>query len=177
MVVVRLETPSTQYKDSFLEAVEEYQATDADDRKDIFALKVEELRSDFATYIEKLRSESEGKNLPKGYVPQTTYWLIDDREFIGRVSIRHKLSEFLLKEGGHIGYDIRPSKRKMGYGKQILRLALPKAKELGIDKVLVTCNETNIGSKKIIETNGGIFENALKLHEGKPKKLRYWITL
>ena len=110
-------------------------------------------------------------------MPQTTYWLIDNDEFIGRVSIRHTLTESLLKEGGHIGYDIRPSKRNMGYGKRILELSLPKAKELEIDKVLVTCNETNTGSKKIIEANGGILENSIEMGEGKPAKLRYWILL
>jgi predicted acetyltransferase len=174
---MKLVTPSIQYKDSFIKAVEEYQSIDADDRKDIYELDVEELRSNFQSYIEKLLSESEGKNLPEGYVPQTTYWLINNNEFIGRVSIRHKLSEYLLKEGGHIGYDIRPAKRKLGYGKNILALALPKAKELGIDKVLVTCNETNVGSMKIIEANGGILENALFIADGKPRKLRYWIKM
>ena len=61
--------------------------------------------------------------------------------------------------------------------KKILALALPKAQELGLYRVLVTCNETNIGSKKIIEANGGILENRLQLHAGKPAKLRYWISL
>lgn len=174
---MELVIPSIKYKDSFIQAVKEYQTTDADDRKDIFALKVEELEKDFPLYISNLLSESEGKNLPEGYVPQTTYWLIDNGKFIGRVSIRHTLSDFLLKEGGHIGYDIRPTERNKGYGKNILELVLPKAKQLGIDKVLLTCNETNTASKKIIEANGGVFENALDMGEGKPKKLRYWITV
>ena len=174
---MELIVPSVKYNDSFIQAVKEYQSVDADDRKDIFELKVEELQSDFSSYIANLLSESEGKNLPEGYVPQTTYWLIDNGEFIGRVSIRHTLTEHLLKEGGHIGYDISPSKRNKGYGRKILELSLLKAKELGIDKVLVTCNETNLASKKIIEANGGILENALDMGEGKPKKLRYWITL
>lgn len=169
--------PSVQYKDSYIKAVEEYQAVDSDDRKDIYQLKTDDLKKDFAGYVERLLSESEGKNLPEGYVPQTTYWFIDNGEFIGRVAIRHSLTDHLLKEGGHIGYDIRPSKRNKGYGKKILELALPKTKELGINKVLVTCNETNIASKKIIEANGGVLENRFDLGEGKPAKLRYWITL
>jgi predicted acetyltransferase len=169
--------PSTAYKESFIEAVKEYQATNDDDRKDIFELKVDELENDFPLYISNLLSESEGKNLPEGYVPQTTYWLVHNGRFIGRVSIRHTLTDFLLKEGGHIGYDIRPTERNKGYGKNILELVLPKVKQLGIDKVLVTCNETNTASKKIIEANGGVFENALDMVEGKPKKLRYWIAI
>src|SRR5919202_4348111 len=172
-----LVTPSSQYKDSFIQAVKEYHAVDADNITEIYELNIEELENDFPYYILNLLSESEGKHLPAGYVPQTTYWLIDQGEFIGTISIRHRLTDRLLQEGGHIGYDIRPSKRKMGYGKKILALALPKAQELGLYRVLVTCNETNIGSKKIIEANGGILENRLQLHAGKPAKLRYWISL
>ena len=169
--------PSGKYKESFIAAVKEYQATDDNDRQDIFSLKVEDLKKDFASYISKLLSESRGENLPEGYVPQTTFWLIDEEEFIGRVSIRHSLTPHLLREGGHIGYDIRPSKRQMGYGKKMLALALPKAKELGIKKALVTCDETNIGSRKIIEANGGVLENSVEMGEGKPRKLRFWITV
>lgn len=174
---MQLVFPTIKYKNSFLEALREYQAVKADDRLDIYELSLLSLQTDFPTYIKNLLSESNGKNLPKGYVPQTTYWLIDNDEFIGRLSIRHTLSDSLLKFGGHIGYDIRPSKREMGYGKKILALGLVRAKALGIEKALVTCDVTNIGSKKIIEANGGIFENRLPTELGKPDKLRYWITL
>ncbi len=125
--------------------------------------------------MKKLTDESEGKNLTDGRVRQSTYWLVDNNEIIGRVAIRHTLTEHLLREGGHIGYDIRPSKRKMGYGKKILSLAILKAKALGIDKILVTCSESNIGSKKIIEANGGILENRVDVGNGRTAKLRYWI--
>ncbi len=174
---MQLVLPSEKYKNSFLQALQEYHEIDADDRLDIYELSVKDLKTDFKSYIKHLLAESEGKHLPKGYVPQTTYWLIDGDVFIGRVSIRHQLTQHLLREGGHIGYDIRPSKRMMGYGKKVLELSLPKVKELGIDKALVTCNETNIGSKKIIEANGGVLENSVAMGKGKPNKLRYWIAL
>lgn len=174
---MKLVLPTTKYKESFLEALKDYQSVDAEDRLDILALSIDELEQDFPAYIEQLLSESQGKNLPAGYVPQGTYWLIDREEFIGRVSIRHTLTKHLLREGGNIGYDIRPSKRKNGYGKEILALTLPKAKELGMQKVLITCNETNLGSQKIIEANGGILENRIDIGKDKPRKLRYWITL
>jgi Acetyltransferase (GNAT) domain len=89
--------------------------------------------------------------LKPGIVPGSDFWLIDNNEFIERLSLRYELNEFLLKMGEHIGYEIRPSKRKRGYGAEILRLGLQKAKELGLQRVLVTCDEDNIGSKKIIE--------------------------
>lgn len=161
---MQLIVPSVDYKQSFIEAIYEYQSTDADDRMDILSLNAKEIEHDFGGYISRLLSESKGENLPDGYVPQTTYWLVDGEEFIGRASIRHTLSDHLLREGGHIGYDIRPSKRQRGYSKKILELSLPKAKELGITEALVTCNESNLGSKKIIETNGGILEKAVTVN-------------
>lgn len=174
---MELITPNISYKKSFLEALAEYQIDRADDRLDLLALDSDVLSREFEPYVRKLHDESEGKQLPKGYVPQTTYWLVDGTEFIGRINIRHELTPFLLRIGGHIGYDIRPSKRKLGYGKKMLALALPKAKALGITKVLITCNETNIGSQKIIEANGGILENRESQGENLPLKLRYWISL
>jgi predicted acetyltransferase len=174
---MQLVVPSIKYKESFLEALEEYQKSISSDRLDIYALNAEMLREDFDSYVKRLLDEEKGIGLPPGYVPQTTYWLIDEGQFVGRVSIRHRLTEHLLKEGGHIGYDIRPSKRRLGYGKKILSLVLPKVKELGITRALITCDETNIGSKKIIERNGGILENSILLSPDKPHKLRYWISL
>lgn len=174
---MQLVLPTVKYKDSFLEALQEYSQETHDDRLDLLSLNPEELRDDFGSYVTRLLEESDGKHLPKGYVPQSTYWLIDGDTFVGRASVRQMLTPELLRIGGHIGYDVRPSKRKMGYGKEILKLALPKAKELGIAKILVTCDETNIGSKKIIEANGGVFENSEPQGNGLPDKLRYWITL
>lgn len=93
------------------------------------------------------------------------------------VNIRHSLTEHLLKIGGHIGYWIRPSKRNMGYGKKILAFSLPEAKKLGISKILVTCNDNNLSSRRIIEENGGILENIVENSKDHPLKRRYWITM
>lgn len=172
-----LVTPSAHYKNSFIEAVREYQKTDSNERKDIFDLRIDDLEKDFSRYLIRLEQEALGNNLPANYVPQTTYWLIDGDRFIGRVSIRHRLNDFLFNEGGHIGYDIRPSERNKGYGKEILSLAIPLAKNLGINKILVTCSENNIASRKIIEHSGGILENIIEAKNGGPKKMRYWISV
>jgi predicted acetyltransferase len=105
-------------------------------------------------------------------------WLIDKDEFIGRVQIRHELTEYLEKYGGHIGYYIRPTKRKMGFGNKILEMAINEAKKIGFEKVLLTCNDDNIGSWKIIEANGGVLESVLDPEkEGEKKKRRYWIII
>lgn len=174
---MELVSPAADYKESFIAAVKEYQAINSSGRRDIYELNVAELERDFPAYVAKLIGESKGEGLPEGWVSQTTYWLVDSNEFIGRASIRHELTDHLRKEGGHIGYDVRPSKRKMGYGKVLLGLALAKAKELGIDNILITCDVDNTGSKKIIEANGGVAENSVQLHPNKPAKLRYWISL
>jgi predicted acetyltransferase len=174
---MQLVSQTAIYKESFLLAMEEYQKIEATDRLYVYTLNLNDLKKNFRSHLHQLSDEAVGKNLPKGYVPQTTFWLVDKNEFIGTATIRHRLTDKLLREGGHIGYDIRPSKRRKGYGKKLLALMLPKVKELGIVRALVTCDEINIGSKKIIEANGGFFENSIEMGEGKPRKLRYWIPL
>ncbi len=169
---MKLLLPSVKYKQSYLKAVKEGR-----DEVGITILKKPKKDEPFEEFVKKLRGEAKGLNLPEGWVPATELWLIDNEEFTGRVNIRHELTDHLLKVGGHIGYWIRPSKRKMGYGKEILKLALLEAKKLGIIKVLVTCDEGNIGSCKIIEANGGILENIVDNDNDHPLKRRYWITL
>jgi predicted acetyltransferase len=110
-------------------------------------------------------------------VASTELWLVEGETFIGRVSLRHTLTAGLLQRGGHIGYYVRPSERHRGYGKAILTLVLQEARQMGIKKVLITCDETNIASKKIIEANGGVLENVAVLRKGNPATLRYWIPL
>ena len=167
--MIRLVKPTAKYKKSFISAIKEFHR---EEKKDT---DIKKLERDFAGFIKKMRDFERGRNLPKGYVPSSYYWLVDNFEFIGETTIRHRLSKALLKEGGHVGYGIRPTKRKMGYGTKILTLALKKAKKLGIKKTLVTCNDDNIGSWKVIEANGGILQDKIR-HKGKLKR-RYWIII
>lgn len=167
-----LAEPSVIYRDSFIQSVHEFQDEGRQQHYDLNSLT-----GDFSSFVHGLHDAKVRSKLKPGRVPSSDFWLIDDNEFIGRLSIRHELNEFLLKMGGHIGYEIRPSKRKRGYGTEILRLGLEKAKELGLRRVLVTCDEDNIGSKKIIEHNGGKFENAIEFEGDPVRKLRYWIDL
>ncbi len=169
---MKLIHPTTKYKKEYLAALEE-----AKREVNRTSLAKPKENQSFSDFVNILLSQSKGENLPKGYVPATTYWLIDNDEFIGRVQIRHSLTKSLTNTGGHIGYYIRPPKRKKGYGLKILELGLLKARSLGILNVLVTCDINNLGSKKIIESNGGILENTFNEGSGKPLKLRYWIKL
>jgi predicted acetyltransferase len=170
-VMIRLVKPTVKYWASYLKAMKEFQKEGRpyyDDLGSKCSLK------QFGEFVGKLRSREKGRNLPKGHVSESHFWLIDGDSFIGRTSVRHRLTPKLKIEGGHIGYEIRPSKRTQGYGTLILALVIRKARQMGFKKVLVTCNEDNVGSRKIIESNGGVYENRLKAPSGKVK-LRYWI--
>lgn len=166
--------PTIQYKDSYLHAIEE---ADKDTNPFLTTIAGPKHNQSFEEFLKEKIDQANGMHLPEGWVPATELWLVDNEEFIGTVNIRHFLTEHLLRIGGHIGYWIRPTKRRIGYGKKILQLALAEAKRLGISKVLVTCDDTNIASAKIIEANGGVLENAVEVGEGHPKKRRYWISL
>src|SRR4051812_21774468 len=167
-----LVAPSEAYKDSYIQAVREFQAEGMHPE-----IQLSRLEADFGGFVRGLLSRTDPATLPPHYVPETILWLVEGGEFIGRVSIRHTLNEWLRTVGGHIGYEIRPSQRRRGYGTTILRLALPHAQALGLLRVLITCDATNIGSKKIIEHNGGQFENAVDQPGDPVQKLRYWIDL
>lgn len=163
---MRLVNPTLRYKKSFQTGLKEFLNIDKRDEGD--PTKVEE-------YIKKSKRYQNGISLPRGIVPASTFWLVDKGVFIGRVSIRHKLNKKLRSFGGHIGYAIRPSKRNKGYGSKILELALKEAKKLKLKKVLITCDDDNIASQKIIEKNGGKLQEKKKW-EGKLMRF-YWINL
>ena len=92
-----------------------------------------------------------------------------------------------MTDGGHIGYSIRPSYRRRGYGHRILQLALEKCGDLGMERVLVTCDEDNAASRRIIEANGFVFESGMMMDDvvaraagraaAKVRKLRLWFEL
>lgn len=133
----------------------------------------------FETFIKVVPEFSEGLHIPKEHVPCTFLFAFNENdELVGRTSLRHELTDFLLKAGGHIGYGVVPSQRKKGYATLILEETLNYTKEHlpNIEKVLVTCDEGNVGSEKTIEKNGGELENIIEVSSG-PRKKRYWINL
>lgn len=169
-----LDRPSEKYRESYIEAVREFEAEGS--RADGESAK---LMEDFGGYVTDLLRRADRATQDAHLVPETFWWLMDGDDFIGVVKVRHELTESLMKRGGHIGYTIRPSKRRLGYGTLILKLALEKAKELGIRRALVTCSAENIGSRKIIEANGGVLEDESEMEvEGRTiMERRYWIDI
>jgi predicted acetyltransferase len=107
--------------------------------------------------------------LPDGIVHSDYFWIADDCGFVGYLALRHALTPHLLEEGGHIGFSVRPSRRREGHASRAVALALPRAAELGLERVLLTCDEDNEASRRTIERNGGVYEDSRK------GKRRYWI--
>ena len=168
---MKLVFPNRKYLQSYNNAFGEYKRNKVD--------KYEFYDSTKLDVIKLCANNRKGIGLKEGWVPQNTYWLIDDEEFVGEISIRHYLTDSLLRYGGHIGYGIRHSKWNLGYGTKMLALALKKAKTMGLEKVLVTCDEDNIGSAKVIEKNGGVLENIIEniIDGTRIHTKRYWIEL
>lgn len=165
-------------KKELLEMVEEIKNDILEDKFEGFR-NIENLTSDnFSDFLIDLEKNKNMKLYKPNLVDQTTYVLVDDNNHIyGGTNVRHELNDALLIHGGHIGYLIRPSERKKGYGSLMLKLALDECKKLGIDKVLVTCREENKGSAKVIENNGGIYENSkINVDDNKVYR-RYWINI
>lgn len=125
--------------------------------------------SEFKSYLQGNLEMAYGTNLSSRYVPQTTYWLYINEKPVGIGKLRHYLNESLKEVGGHISYTIRPSERRKGYGKLLLRELLKEAKRKNITEVFITCIESNISSRKVIEANNGI------LHDIFHGICRYWI--
>lgn len=151
MTIPFLSKPIDIYKESYISALEEFQSEGLNLKYD-----KSELNKNFYNFIKELNELELNPKIELGKVKESTYWLIDKQEFIGRISIRHSLSEYLEKYDGNIGFEICPSKRKMGYGSILLSLGIEQAKKLELNKILIMCKDSNTASIKIIEKNNGI---------------------
>ncbi len=161
--------PSAEYQASFLAALLEFQAEGRDLDLDTAQLGNQDA---FTAYVQRLHDDARSDVPPRfpGWVPGTNLWAVVDGEYVGTLQIRHRLTEHLRLVGGHIGYQVRPSRRGEGHATRMLALSLPIARSLGIERALLTCDPTNTASRKVIETNGGVLDAATDL------KLRYWIA-
>lgn len=164
----KLITPDTGVHASFVAAMAEFRAEGRGGADDDSMVGHEIRRygdhwlepAGFAGYVEDLKAQARpGPALPERWVPSTTLWYAQDDTYLGRLAIRHSLTEWLLNYGGHIGYDVRPTARRRGHATAMLREALPLARALGITSVLITCDTTNVASRKVIEACGGVLED------------------
>lgn len=179
-----LERPHRRFHRSFLAALDEFEA----EGSSAFAPAIDwpadetfagasytrgelENRETFGQMVDFLLTQTDAHApRPKRWVPFTELWMADGREYVGRINLRHELTEELLEWGGHIGYAVRPSMRGRGYAKEALGLMLPVAADHGIAQALLTCDVDNLASRRTIEAYGGVYEDT---REG---KLRFWVA-
>ena len=172
--VLKLIRPRLDWENEFSSMLQEYR--DAGD--DWFAYESHIQERGFASYVEWLQNGERGvveDNAESDLVPWTTLWLTRGHSILGVSSIRHVLTPYLLLQGGNIGYTIRPSQRRQGFGTFILSATLGEAKLLNLDEVLLVCEKENVASARIIEKNGGQRED--EAPDERLTLLRYWIDL
>jgi len=159
-----------EYREQLQDMMEEWLA--AEQNFSPYAIRKNDYR-DFDNYLANLEVKEDTENL----VQDSVWFLLDEERsrFLGAVNIRHRLAPCVAHTGGHIGDGIRPSERRKGYATLMIGLALEKCRELGMKKVLMTCDTDNIGSAKSIIKNGGVPELIVE-DDGVPEQ-RYWITL
>ena len=181
-MTLRLSPPDLRYQASYLAALEELAAEGNAHYLDLVlhpepgfpgvnysaeALESPETFEEFCTYTIALARADTPR--PAGWVTGTYLWILDDDTVVGRISLRHALTPWLLEVGGHVGYAVRPSARCRGHATAALGLMRAVAADRGIDPVLVTCDDDNVGSRKVIEANGGVLEDI------RNNKMRFWV--
>jgi predicted acetyltransferase len=174
MAPLRLVFPEERHRESWHEFLREWKTTGIE----LTPGALDPCQGDFDAFLDYSRRLEAGFDLPPGKVRSGLFLLVGDDgvRIVGAVSIRYELNDYLLNYGGNIGYGVRPSERRKGYGKRMLALALDVCRTHGLSRALVTCDATNEASARTILANGGRFENEVVHPDGEPVR-RYWIQL
>ncbi len=177
-VTACLAVPSLRHRTSYLEALREGFHLGIPLAAD--SPMIAGIEADFDGHLRAITEPGAGISLPSGEVvggePHSLLWLVEGEAFIGEVNIRHELTAWLRRSGGHVSYTVRPSHRRRGYGRLTLALAIEECRRLGLGRVLVNALEDNLPSIRIIEANGGRFEDVIDAPSG-GRLRRYWISL
>lgn len=169
---IQLVPPHEIYRETFLRGLREFRC---EGLPWWVGGDLENVEQDFAAFVAKRLADSIRRT--EVLVPKTHLWAVAEEQFVGRISIHHELNDALRVEGGHIGYDTVPSVRGRGVATEMLRQALPFARALGVTEVLLTCDDTNAASIRVIERNGGALRDTKALDPNRPLKRHYWISL
>lgn len=174
MTAAKLVRPAENYKESFLEALREFHQEGRYKHLD-----VEELRTNFKSFVEMMRTERGKPHHPFQEwvepVPETVLWFVKDNQYLGTVDIRHRLNWHLERWGGHLHFILRPSMRNKGFGSKMIYKTIPFANYLGIEKALITIDPENQTLIEVIESCGGQFEDELAATKQFPARRRYWL--
>jgi len=170
---VQLITPAKDFADTYREFVADFQAH----QEPLVPWVLEWHADPFSDLLGRYADTLQETNLELGFVPHSTFWLIDsEQRLLGVSNLRHRLNERLQRVGGHIGFGIRPSERNRGFATRLLALTLERAKCLSIDRALLTCDEMNLASARVIEKNGGVLDAPYTDENGRVTR-RYWIEI
>jgi predicted acetyltransferase len=170
---IQLVPPTEIYRETFLRALLEFRQ---EGLPWWLGGDLDAAEHDFAGFVTGKLADAHRRRTETA-VPKTHLWAVAEEEFVGRISIHHGLNDALRVEGGHIGYDTVPSFRGRGVATEMLRQALPVARALGLTAVLLTCDDTNAASIRVIERNGGSLQETKVLATDRPLKRYYRITL
>ena len=163
--------PAAKYEKSYRSYIQEL----GDSERYPFTLDFE--FDDFAALVGRLNDCSQGIGIAEGWVPHTTFWLIEGDEIVGVSSLRHRMTDHLERIGGHIGFGVRPSAQRRGVGRELLRQTLVEAGRLGIREVLMVCLKDNAASSRVIQANGGTLESEYSVPEYDGLLQRYVIPV
>lgn len=171
---IYLTTPSEKYLDKIADYRDEF-------RQESVMPGCGPLRTtdNLKKWLKKTAQYSDESTVPSNLVVSTQFICIrkSDERLIGMIQVRHSLNDYLMNFAGHIGYSVRQSERKKGYAKEMLKMALGYCKEIGLERVLITCKKDNEASSKTILSNGGVYENTVFEPDKKEYLQRYWVEL
>ena len=173
-----LVVPNIEYKKQALNLIDEVEKNDLEPNIRFSGFNsLEEYKNNYEEWLKYIEKQLNRETISPKLVTANTIFTIrkKDNKLVGIINIRHELNEYLLNYGGHIGYSILPSERQKGYAYKQLLLGLEFCKKINIRKVLITCAEYNIGSRKTIEKAGGILENIVFDQNKNTNERRYWI--
>ena len=168
----RLVGPCSQFAASYRTYIEELRTNG----EKLIPFPLALVHDDFEGLVATLVANSRGEQLSDGFVPNSTFWLVVDRDIVAVSNLRHRLTPALERRGGHIGYSVRPRCRRRGYGTLVLRLTLQEAAKVGVTKALVTCGKDNVGSARVIRVNGGVLDSEDFVAEEGEIVQRYLVT-